>query len=173
MSRFNKIIDADECWNNRPECLNESMDDIEKSAYNRGWNKCLHYMYEAIENTNSIAFPVCDKIHSPFQNDIFSYIYTSFKQLYPDREFTAYWVPELKDSDDNEVYGVTTFADDGTIEICVSGKLTVTDAAEVFAHELAHLAVGDSDEQHGEEWESAFEAIYQKYNELTDGDTDE
>lgn len=114
-----------------------------------------------------------ERLNSPFSNDIFALIYMAFHLLYPDKEFTAYWVPELKDSDDNEVYGVTTFADDGTVEICVSGKLTVTDAAEVFAHELAHLAVGDIDKQHGKEWESAFEAIYQKYNELADDDTDE
>ena len=112
------------------------------------------------------------KLSSPFSNDIFALIYESFHTLYPNKEFIAYWVDELKDDTGTEVYGVTIFADDGTVEICISGKLTVTDAAEVFAHELAHLAVGDTEEQHGEEWESAFEAIYQKYNELMNDGAD-
>lgn len=37
---MNRLIDAEELINERPENLNPDMDDEIKSAYNKGWNAC-------------------------------------------------------------------------------------------------------------------------------------
>lgn len=105
---------------------------------------------------------------SPFENDIFSLIWKAYCVEFPDNipvNLRCYWVNEIRDDGGAEVFGSTTFGDDGAIEICVSGNIKVLDAAEVFAHELAHLVAGVN-AKHGDEWEDAFERIYRKYFEL-------
>ena len=105
---------------------------------------------------------------SPFENDIFSLIWKAYCMEFPNNipvNLKCYWVDEIRDDDGVEVFGSTTFGDDGTTEICVSGNIKVSDAAEVFAHELAHLAAGVNAE-HGDEWEDAFERIYRNYLKL-------
>lgn len=37
---MNRLIEAEELINERPENLNPNMDDEIKSAYNKGWNSC-------------------------------------------------------------------------------------------------------------------------------------
>lgn len=44
-------------------------------------------------------------------------------------------------------------------------SLEVNNAVEIFAHELAHVAVG-VDHEHDDAWEDAFEAIFQEYNRI-------
>lgn len=102
---------------------------------------------------------------TPFENDIFALIWIAFKNIYPDKECSCYWEPELRDKNGEEVFGVTTFAENGTVEVRVSGKLKIEDAAEVFAHELAHVAVGGAC-GHNEEWEEAFSKIQEQYDAL-------
>lgn len=111
-----------------------------------------------------------NKLISPFTNDIFSLIWLAFNTLYPDKDCICYWTDELKDEEGNEVFGVTVFADDGNTYVYISGKLMIEDAAEVFAHELAHVATGICD-AHGAEWEAAFSKIHETYMELQLGDT--
>lgn len=102
---------------------------------------------------------------TPFINDMFSLVYTAFKNLYQDKECECQWVPELDPAEDGlEVFGLTTFGKD-SVYVEISAKLSVTDAIEIFAHELAHVAVG-SDADHGSEWEAAFDAIFDEYNRI-------
>lgn len=49
--------------------------------------------------------------------------------------------------------------------IAVSAELTIKDAIEIFAHELAHVASGE-DAGHGEKWEQEFEKIFQEYHRI-------
>ena len=100
---------------------------------------------------------------TPIVNDLFALIYKAFKQLYPDKEPKCQILPEIKDETDNsECFGETVFDEDGSVYINISGELKIVDAGEVFAHELAHVAVG---EEHGHDvmWEQAFDAILQRY----------
>ena len=102
---------------------------------------------------------------SPFGNDMFTLVYKAFKNLYPDKDCDCQWVTELEPAEDgHEVYGVTTFSDDFVL-VEVSAQLTVVDAVEILAHELAHVVVG-SDAGHGPEWEAAFDAIFDEYNRI-------
>ena len=105
-------------------------------------------------------------MESPFINDMFSMVYKAFKNLYPDKEAECQWHPEIpKNEDGDEVLGVTTYADDGAIYVDISANLRVVDAVEILAHELAHVAVGES-EAHGEAWEKAFDAIHNEFDRI-------
>lgn len=103
---------------------------------------------------------------TPFQTDSFALIWRAFRELYPDKECEVFWHPEIeKEAPGEEIYGLTDFGDDSSVLVFVSSKLTVENAAEVLAHELAHVAVG-VEKEHGPEWEQAFEAIHEKYEEI-------
>ena len=105
---------------------------------------------------------------TPFENDIFSMIWIAFKNLYPEKECKCFWEPNIRDSaSGDECFGMTDFADDGEITVFVKTSLKIEDAAEIFAHELAHVAVG-LEHAHDEEWEKAFDAIFDEYNRLGD-----
>ena len=111
-------------------------------------------------------------MNNPFLNDPIAVVWEAFKNLYPGKECLCQWQPNMKDENGTEVFGCTTF-EDGQIFVEVSAELKIFDATEVFAHELAHVAVGE-EKKHGKEWEDAFDAIYNEYNrilesQITDG----
>lgn len=105
---------------------------------------------------------------TPFNNDIFAMIWIAFKNLYPDKDCECFWQPDIRDnSDGDECLGLTDFGDDGKITVFVKTNLKIEDAAEIFAHELAHVAVG-IEHDHDEVWERAFDAIFEEYNRIGD-----
>lgn len=105
-------------------------------------------------------------MENPFVNDPFSLVYQAFKNLYPDKACDSYWEPRIRDSEKGEkAYGLTDFGEDDSVAVFVSPEIRVTDAIEVFAHELAHVAVG-VEHDHDEVWEAAFDAIFQEYNRI-------
>ena len=61
--------------------------------------------------------------------------------------------------------GITIFYEDETPIVAISAELAIKDAAEVFGHELAHVAAGEG-VGHGEEWEEAFENIRKEYQRI-------
>ena len=106
------------------------------------------------------------KMETPFANDMFALIWEAFKKLYPGKECECMWAPKIRDSENGEpVYGVTTFEDGGKVYIDILASVSVVDAVEVFAHELAHVAVGITAD-HGAEWANAFDAIFEEYNKM-------
>ena len=103
---------------------------------------------------------------NPFINDPFSMVYKAFQNLYPGKECVIYWQPEeMKDEEGQGYVGMTHFADDGEITVEISANLFVGDAVETLAHELAHVAVGAS-EDHGEVWEKAFDDIHAEFDRI-------
>lgn len=104
-------------------------------------------------------------LRNPFFNDPFALVWTAFKNLYPDKDCDC-WFDAVDDPDDNDGhYGWTQWNDDGTITVAVDIGLTLADAVEIFAHELAHVAAG-SDADHGSAWECAFDAIHAEYDRI-------
>lgn len=67
--------------------------------------------------------------------------------------------------DGKPVYGLTDFADDGSVAVFVKPSLEVADAVEILAHELAHVAVG-IEHDHDEVWQEAFDKIFEEYNRI-------
>lgn len=104
---------------------------------------------------------------SPFMNDPPAIVALAFAELYPDKEYDAQITPDIRDENGVAVCGCTTFSSDPNelplVE--VSGQLPLVHVPEIFAHELAHVATGELNE-HGPEWEAAFEAIWKKYDEI-------
>ena len=104
-------------------------------------------------------------MNNPFVNDPFAMVWKAFKNLYPNKDCECLFDVIEKNEQGDEVFGVTYFDDDGSITVVVDCTLTLANATEIFAHELAHVAVGD-DAGHGEEWEKAFDDIFSEYNRI-------
>ena len=102
-----------------------------------------------------------------FENSPFEMLAEAFKRLYPDVEYKAFIDPHIRPGEGNKkAYGLTDF-DDGNITIYIDSELKIVDAIEIFAHELAHAAVG-VEHDHDEAWESAFDALFEEYNKIGD-----
>ena len=100
-----------------------------------------------------------------FKNCPFQMLDTCFKKLFPNVRYEAYFQPDLKDDEGNEIYGLTTFTADGEIEILIGLQLSINDTVETFAHELAHAGVG-VEHEHDDVWEKAFDDLFDEYNKL-------
>lgn len=48
------------------------------------------------------------RLVSPFANDPFALVALAFKNLYPEREYAAYFVPEVEDGSGGASCGITT-----------------------------------------------------------------
>ena len=105
-------------------------------------------------------------METPFANDMIPVIWKAFKNLYPDKNCICYWDDRMTVSAKDGPFGYTDFCDTGEIVVSVSPGLSVYDAAEVFAHELAHVAVGPEAE-HGEKWKEAFDRIGDEYERIS------
>lgn len=101
---------------------------------------------------------------SPFKNDPFCILDKAFKKLY-DKEYEAQIAPILHDEEGKEIFG-QTILDEVMPVIEISANIPYQDMIEIFAHELAHVAVGETAEPHGIEWEHAFENIFQEYERI-------
>ena len=105
---------------------------------------------------------------NPFRNDPFALVWVAFKNLYPDKECEVWWEPNIRvDENGNPVFGLTDFGEDGSVEVFVVPSLSILNATEILAHELAHVAVGIGHD-HDETWENAFDAIFREYNRIGD-----
>ena len=104
---------------------------------------------------------------TPFENDTFAIVWQAFKNLYPDKECKCFWEPQIRDNENEvECYGLTDFDEEtGEVTVFVKPSLTVIDATEILANELAHVAVG-LEHDHDEEWEKAFDDIFNEYNRI-------
>lgn len=126
----------------------------------------------------------CDPMmESPFANDPFPIVYGAFKNLFPDKSCTIFYGVKDEDEDEHceEGHGYTFFPDDGSEpEVTVFSENDTNVQAEILAHELAHVAVGQ-EHGHDQVWEDAFDAIHAEFcrlsdevfGELTDGATAE
>lgn len=108
---------------------------------------------------------------NPFKNDPFITVHQAFVNLYHGREYECQWHEDLRGENGDKVLGLTSFTEGKVPQVFVSTAISVSDSVEVYAHELAHVAVG-IDHQHDDEWETAFEAIYQEYNRLIESEDD-
>ena len=103
------------------------------------------------------------KLVTPFENDPTAIVALAFKKLYPGVEYYAQYNVSIEDDDGEPAYGLTIFPkDDGIPEVLISAEAPISAAAELLAHELAHVVAGKNAE-HGPEWEAVFDAIHEEY----------
>ncbi len=100
-----------------------------------------------------------------FKNSPFEILDKAFKSLYPDKEYIAFMGEHLEDEEGKPVFGYTEYLDGEKPVITIDAGLTIKDATEIFAHELAHVAAG-MEAEHGEKWEREFDRIHKKYTEI-------
>lgn len=100
-----------------------------------------------------------------FKNSPFEMLNIAFKRLFPNIKYNACFDIELKDEYGECVFGFTDFKGNGEIEIVIDGNLSVKNATEIFAHELAHAGVGKG-HGHDEEWKKAFDDLFNEYNKI-------
>lgn len=100
-----------------------------------------------------------------FQNSPFEMLNKAFKNLYPDKTYIAFIDVDMKDESGEKVYGCTQFNENDSPIIFIDASLSIQNAVEIFAHELAHVAVG-ANEGHSELWEKAFDEIQDEYNRI-------
>lgn len=100
-----------------------------------------------------------------FQNSPFEMLDKAFKNLYPDKSYIAFIDVDMKDESGEKVYGCTQFNDNDIPVIFIDSSLSLQNAIEIFAHELAHVASGEK-AGHGKEWEKSFEDIFNEYNRI-------
>ena len=108
---------------------------------------------------------------NPFLNDPFAMVWQAFQNLYPDKNCDVYWDPNMQpDAAGKSVDGVTVFNDDGKVLVFVDAMISVNNAVEILAHELAHVVAGfeEGKDDHGPAWETAFESIKQEYGRIGD-----
>ena len=110
-------------------------------------------------------------METPFANDMFSIFYKAFKNLC-DKKVDVQWVNEIEPVEGEEVSGITRFFDDGTIEIYILTRQSITEAVETLIHEFAHVIVGPINE-HGEEFHRACDALVEEYTRILDEDFSE
>lgn len=97
--------------------------------------------------------------HDPIKNVI-----EVFEELYPEHyvEITFCADPAcLKDESGEQAFGVTLFGL-GHPEVLISADVPYLHCTEILAHELAHVAAGESAE-HNDEWQIALNAIHAAY----------
>lgn len=100
---------------------------------------------------------------SPFANDPFAIVHMAFEKLYPGKVYKAYWEPDIRGrTSGEECCGCTDFQSEGMPYVFVGTDLETSNAVEVFAHELAHVAVG-FEHDHDDEWQKAFDDIFDEY----------
>ena len=142
--------------------LRKMIEEIPDNYFNQNrWTLCtaLSYLEEHFGHK---------MLQSPFGNDMFAMVWKAFKNQYPGRDCTCFWEPEIRYAEDgSEVYGLTDYNEEtGEYTVFVNPTaLNVSDAVEILAHELAHVAAG-IDKGHGPEWEAAYDAIFEEYNRI-------
>lgn len=120
----------------------------------------LRQTYAALKDYEKIG-----PMASPFYNDPSAIVALAFANLYPGIKYDAQLVQNIKDDAGGTAYGETVFPDDGSTPlISISAEAPISAMPELLAHELAHLVAPDDD--HGEKWKAADDAIYAEYNRL-------
>lgn len=100
-----------------------------------------------------------------FINSPFEILDEAFRRLYPDKKYRACIETEVKDDEGDEAFGFTKFIEGEEPVIAISAELSIWNATEIFAHELAHVAAGEG-AGHGEAWETEFQKIFNEYNRI-------
>lgn len=103
-----------------------------------------------------------------FINNPFDTLSEIMKENYPDVNCDIYIGESMTDG--KETFGCTLFPEETlntmtVIEIHYS--LSLKDATEILAHELAHVIAGP-DAEHGEEWERVFSHIHTEFQKKLD-----
>lgn len=106
-------------------------------------------------------------------NDPITMVAEAFEALYPGAKYEAAYSPDIRDGNGTIVCSCITFPseEDGPEAVPVillNSQAGIEVAAESFARELAHVALGPDSLEHGAEYDAAFEQLAAKYREIAE-----
>ena len=116
-----------------------------------------------------------NKFEHPFSNDMLGVVWQAFKNLYTekvDKIRSICWIVDVhefvEDKPDEETLGFTRFNMESNVaDIMIGANITVYDSVYVFAHELAHVAVGP-EHKHDDVFQCAYDSLCDEYNRIVD-----
>ena len=110
---------------------------------------------------------------SIIENDPITMVAEAFEELFPGKRYEVAYSPDIRDNEGTIVCSCITFPNeedgpDAVPVILLNSQAGVEVAAESFAQELIHVALGPESLDHGEEYDKEFERLAQKYKEIGD-----
>ena len=112
-------------------------------------------------------------MNNPIINDPITMVAEAFEALHPGVKYEAAYSPDIRDGDGTIVCSCITFPGEGdgpdaVPVILLNSQAGIEVAAEAFAQELAHVALGPDSLEHGPEYEATVEQLATKYKELAE-----
>lgn len=112
-------------------------------------------------------------MNSPIINDPITMVAEAFAALHPDAKYEAAYAPDIRDGDGTIVCSCITFpgeedGPDAVPVILLNSQAGIEVAAEAFAQELAHVALGPDSLEHGPEYDETIEKLAAKYKEIAE-----
>ena len=106
-------------------------------------------------------------------NDPITMVAEAFEALHPGVKYEAAYSPDIRDETGTIVCSCITFPSeedgpDAVPVILLNSQTGIEVAAEAFAQELAHVALGPDSLEHGPEYDAAFKQLGAKYKEIAE-----
>ena len=106
-------------------------------------------------------------------NDPITTVAEAFEALHPGVKYKAAYEPDILDGDGTIVCSCIIFPseEDGPAAVPVillNSQAGIEVAAEAFAQELAHVALGPDSLDHGPEYDAVLDGIAAKYKEISE-----
>ena len=112
-------------------------------------------------------------MNTPIINDPITLVAEAFEALHPGVKYEAAYSPDIRDEDGTIVCSCITFPNeedgpDAVPVILLNSQAGVDVAAESFAQELVHVALGPDSLEHGPEYEATVEELAEKYKQIAE-----
>ena len=112
-------------------------------------------------------------MNNPIINDPITMVAEAFEALHPGAIYEAAYAPDIRDAAGTIVCSCITFPSeedgpDAVPVILLNSQAGIEVAAEAFAQELVHVALGPDSLEHGPEHDAAVEEIAAKYKEIAE-----
>ena len=110
---------------------------------------------------------------NPIINDPIAMVAEAFDALHPGVKYEAAYAPDIRDGDGTIVCSCITFPNDedgpdAVPVILLNSHAGIEVAAEAFAQELAHVALGPDSLDHGPDYDTVLDGIAAKYKEIAE-----
>ena len=110
---------------------------------------------------------------NPIINDPITMVAEAFEALHPGAKYEAAYSPDIIDGEGTIVCSCITFPNeedgpDAVPAILLNSQAGVDVAAESFAQELVHAALGPDSLEHGPEYDAALEELAEKYKQIAE-----
>ena len=110
-------------------------------------------------------------MNNPIINDPIAMVAEAFEALHPGVKYEAAYAPDIRDNNGTLVCSCITFPneEDGAAAlpaILLNSQAGIEVAAEAFAQELVHVALGPDSLEHGSEYDESYEKLANKYKEV-------